>query len=165
MTLAISHQARKCIDYILSLKPKVQSFLIHRKFSCPISAAICRNDVQTLYALTKLDEFPCIPNKRIHKSISYIHLAVDKQRTQIVEILLNNRAEVNLLDNDGNTPAHYAKDMPTLKVLIRYDARLDITNKSEETPIQMAEKEKRNCIYHYLRLYKIERQDRPAKIL
>ena len=165
LTLAVSHQARKCINYILSLKPKVQSFLIYRKFSYPISAAIRRNDVQTLSALTQLDEFPYIINKRIHKSISYIHLAVEKQRAQIVDILLNNGAVVDLLDNDGNTPAHYARDIPTLKVLIRHFACLDITNKSNETPFQKAEKEKRNGIYHYIRLYKIEGRELPWETL
>jgi hypothetical protein len=76
LTLAISHQARKCIDYILSLKPKAQSFLIRRKYNCPISAAIRKNDVRTMERLVTLEEFPYIVNKRIHKSVSYIHLAV-----------------------------------------------------------------------------------------
>ncbi|EFX62301.1 hypothetical protein DAPPUDRAFT_337140, partial [Daphnia pulex] len=107
LTLAISHQARKCIDYILSLKPKAQSFLIRRKYNCPISAAIRRNDVRTMEQLVTLEEFPYIVNKRIHKSVSYIHLAVEKGRPEIVKILLQNGAMVNLLDNNGNTPAHY----------------------------------------------------------
>jgi ankyrin repeat protein len=88
LTLAISHQARKCIDYILSLKPKAQSFLIRRKYNCPISAAIRRNDVRTMEQLVTLEEFPYIVNKRIHKSVSYIHLAVKKGRPDIVKILL-----------------------------------------------------------------------------
>ncbi|EFX75097.1 hypothetical protein DAPPUDRAFT_250962 [Daphnia pulex] len=53
LTLAISHQSRKCIDCILSLKPKAQSFLIRRKYNCPISAAIRRNDYKTMEQLPK----------------------------------------------------------------------------------------------------------------
>lgn len=68
------------------------------KFSCPISAAIHRNDLQTLTALKQLDEFPYLVNKRIHKSMAYIHLAVAKQRREIADLLLNNVAMLNLLE-------------------------------------------------------------------
>jgi ankyrin repeat protein len=161
LTLAVSYQARKCISYILSLKPNAQSFLIHRKFSCPISAAIRKNDLQTLTSLVQLEDFGYVINKCIHKSVSYIHLAVERAKPQIVELLLNNNAAVNLRDNNGNTPTHYVKDVPTLKILINHGARLDMVNKSGDTPLQTAEKEKRNCIYHYLRLYSAIIQARP----
>jgi ankyrin repeat protein len=90
---------------------------------------------------------------------------VEKQRPEIVNLLLNNGAIVNLLDNDGNTPAHYAKDLPTLRILIGHGARLEITNRLNETPMQTAKKEKRNSIYHYLRLYNITTKDKPVKLL
>jgi hypothetical protein len=51
LTLAISHQSRKLIENILSLKPKAQTFLIRRKYNCPISAAIRRNDYKTMEKL------------------------------------------------------------------------------------------------------------------
>jgi ankyrin repeat protein len=161
LTLAVSYQAEKCISYILSLKPNAQTFLIHRKFSCPISAAIRKNDLKTLTSLVQLEDFGYVINKRIHKSVSYIHLAVERAKPQIVELLLNNNAAVNLRDNNGNTPTHYVKDVPTLKILINHGARLDMVNKSGDTPLQTAEKEKRNCIYHYLRLYSAIIQARP----
>lgn len=123
LTLAVNHQSRQCINYILSLKPKAQSFLIHRKFSCPISAAIRKNDLQTLTALTQLEDFAYIINKHIHKSVSYIHLAVEKARPKLVELLLSNHANVNLLDNEKNTPAHNVTDVLTLRILINYGAR------------------------------------------
>ncbi|EFX62206.1 hypothetical protein DAPPUDRAFT_337271 [Daphnia pulex] len=150
LTLAISHQARKCIDYILSLKPKAQSFLIRRKYNCPISAAIRRNDVRTMEQLVTLEEFPYIVNKRITKSVSYIHLAVEKGRPEIVKILLQNGALVNLLDNNGNTPVHYVSDIPILKILIAHKARLDVVNNFDLTPIMSAAKDQRNSIYQYL---------------
>jgi hypothetical protein len=61
LTLAVSYQARQCITYILSLKPRAQSFLTHRKFSCPISVAIRINDLKTLTALTQLEDFKYKP--------------------------------------------------------------------------------------------------------
>lgn len=47
-----------------------------------------------------------------------------------MELLLHNNAAVNLLDNDGNTPAHYVNDVPTLRILIRHGARLYVVNHS-----------------------------------
>ncbi len=75
LTLAISHKARNCINYILSQNPKVESFL---KYSCPISVAIRRNDIETIRELVELDRFQHIVNTKVHKSLSYIHLAVEK---------------------------------------------------------------------------------------
>jgi len=165
LTVAVTYQARKCIAYILSLKPNAQSFLIYRRFNCPISAAIRKNDLQTLTSLAQLKDYGYIINKRIHKSVSYIHLAVDQAKPHIVEILLRNNAAVNLRDNNGNTPAHYVKDVPTLKILINHGARLDFMNKLGDTPLQTAEKEKRNSVFHYLRLYSAIIQTRPQQLL
>jgi ankyrin repeat protein len=71
----------------------------------------------------------------------------------MVELLLNNGAAVNLIDNEKNTPTHYISEIPTLRLLIRHGARLDKINKLGETPLKTAERNKRNSIYHYLRLY------------
>jgi hypothetical protein len=114
--------------------------------------------------LVTLEEFPYIVNKRIHKSVSYIHLAVEKGRPEIVKILLRNGALVNLLDNNGNTPVHYVSDIPTLKVLIAHNARLDVVNKFELTPLMNAAKEQRNSIYQYLRLYNIKNKEKQTPV-
>jgi len=164
LSLAISHQSRNCINYILSLQPKAQTFLIRRKHNCPIEAAIRRNDVETIKNLVTLEDFMYIVNQKIHKSISYIHLAVQKIRSQIVEILLRNEALIDAVDNEGNTPAHYASDIPTLRVLIHYGADLTLKNKYKETAQMTAKRENRNCVYQFLRLYTVERKTRPFKI-
>jgi hypothetical protein len=72
---------------------------------------------------------------------------------------------VNSLDNDRNTPAHYVTDIPTLKVLIHYGADLELRNKYKETPQMTAQRENKNCIYQFLRLYNVERKQRPLKLL
>jgi ankyrin repeat protein len=155
LSLAISHQSRNCINYILSLQPKAQTFLIRRKHNCPIEAAIRRNDVETMKTLVTLEDFMYIVNQKIHKSISYIHLAVQKRRSQIVEILLRNEALIDAVDNEGNTPAHYASDLPTLRIPIHYGADLTLKNKYKETPQMTAKRENKNCVYQFLRLYTI----------
>ncbi|XP_046452797.1 alpha-latroinsectotoxin-Lt1a-like [Daphnia pulex] len=165
LTLAISHQARNCIDYILSQNPKVESFLINRKFSCPISVAIRRNDIETIRALVELDRFQHIVNTKVQKSLFYIHLAVEKNRHEIADILLYHGAHVNLQDNNGNTPAHFVNDIPTLRVLISHGARLELGNRNNETPIMAAEKDGRNAVYQYLRLYNHENRKKVYKTL
>jgi hypothetical protein len=105
-----------------------------------------------------------IVNQKIHKSISYIHLAVQKRRSQIVEILLRNEAMIDAVDNEGNTPTHYASDIPTLRVLIHYGADLTLKNIYKETAQMTAKRENRNCVYQFLRLYTVERKTRPFKI-
>ena len=74
--------------------------------------------METMEILVTLEDFVYIFNLKIHKSISHIHFAVQKRRSQIVDILLRNEALIDALDNEENTPAHYASDIPTLKVLI-----------------------------------------------
>jgi hypothetical protein len=148
LTLAISHQARNCIDYILSKNPKVESFLINRKYSCPISVAIRRNDIDTIRALVELDRFQHIVNTKVHKSLSYIHLAEEKNRHEIADILLYNGAQVNLQNNNGNTPADFVNDIATLRVFISHGARLELGNRNHETPIMAAKKDGGNAVYH-----------------
>ena len=114
--------------------------------------------------LVTLEDFVYIVNQKIHKSISYIHLAVQKRRSQIVEILLRNEALIDAVDNEGNTPTHYASDIPTLRVLIHYGADLTLKNKYKETAQMTAKRENRNCVYQFLRLYIVERKTRPFKI-
>jgi ankyrin repeat protein len=165
LTLAISHQAKKCIDYILSQNPRVESFLINNKYSCPISVAIRRNDTDTIRMLVELEGFKQIVNTKVHKSLSYIHLAVEKNRHEIADILLHNGALVDLQDNNNNTPAHFVRNILTLKVLIHHGARLDVENRDGETPIMAAEREGRNSIYQYLRLYSLENRKQTFKTL
>jgi hypothetical protein len=115
--------------------------------------------------LVTLEEFPYIINKKINKSISYIHLAVDKRRPEIVKLLLRNGAMVNLLDNNNNTSVHYVSDIPTLKILIAHKARLDVVSKFDHTPIMTAAKEQRNNIFQYLRLYNLKQQEQQHPVV
>ena len=85
-------------------------------------------------------------------------MAVDKRHPEILKVLLKHGAMVNLLDNNGNTPAHYASDIPTLKILIAHNARLDVVNKFDHTPLMTAAKEKRNNIFKYFLLYNIKQE-------
>ena len=113
---------------------------------------IRRNDIDTITMLVELERFSHIVSTKEHKSLLYIHLAVEKNRHEIAEVLLHNGALVDLQDNNGNTPAHFVRNIPTLKLLILHGASLDVGNRDSETPIMAAERDGRNTVYQYLRL-------------
>ncbi|EFX66059.1 hypothetical protein DAPPUDRAFT_332578 [Daphnia pulex] len=72
---------------------------------------------------------------------------------------------VNLLDNNGNTPAYYVSDIPTLKILIANKARMYVVNKFDNTPMMTAAKEQRNRIFQYIRLYNIKQQEKQTPVV
>jgi hypothetical protein len=80
LSLAISHQVRKCTNYILSLQPKAQTSLVSRKHNCPIEAAIRRNDVQTMEILVTLEDFPYIINQ---KYINQYHISIWQSKNDV----------------------------------------------------------------------------------
>ena len=60
---------------------------------------------------------------------------------------------------------HFVRNIPTLKVLIHHGARLDVGNRDSETPIMAVEREGRNSVYQYLRLYNLENRKQTFKPL
>lgn len=67
--------------------------------------------------------------------------AVFKGYTDITEILLKNKADANLPDEQGNTPLMIAcqfKNETLVKLLLQYGALKDLKNKSGQTAFEMA---------------------------
>jgi hypothetical protein len=56
-------------------------------------------------------------------------------------------------------------DIPTLRVLISHGAHLELGNWKTETPIMTAERDGRNAVYQYLRLYNHENRKKVYKTL
>jgi hypothetical protein len=56
-------------------------------------------------------------------------------------------------------------DIPTLRVLISHGAHLELGNRKTETPIMAAERNGRNAVYRYLRLYNHENRKKVYKTL
>lgn len=68
------------------------------------------------------------------------HAAVSNDGHQdVLATVLEAGANVNAQDDDGRTPLHHAIDnnhVTSIKILLRYDARLDIPNNAGFTPIE-----------------------------
>jgi len=78
-----------------------------------------------------------------------LHLAIQEGQHQIAEILLQNKANVNLRDKEGATPVHYAVflDSSELLPLLCTQADLDLTTNAGMTPLHVAIlKKHQNCL-------------------
>jgi len=80
-------------------------------------------------------------NHRNHNQETYLIMAAKVNRERFIDILLERGVQVNLQDAEGNTALHYAAvqgNTGTIKKLLKYQAKLEITNNKNETPLMVA---------------------------
>ncbi len=71
----------------------------------------------------------------IHAASSYGHL-------ELLRFLISNGGDINIQDNDGETPLHYAEDVDTVKALIEeFKADYTIKNNEGQTVLKYMEEE------------------------
>lgn len=97
-----------------------------------------------------------IPDNLTHKNVP-LHLAIGKGYTtisadgqpveysnfEVVKALVDAGANVNLANNDGNTPLHLAflrRDLDMITYLIEHGANVNAANAAGETPVQQLDK-------------------------
>ena len=69
-----------------------------------------------------------------------MHLACDIGNIEIVQLLLENGADIDVLDNDFMTPLHYASNRNHFKIikkLIKYKAKINQSDKYNRLPIHL----------------------------
>lgn len=75
-----------------------------------------------------------------------LHCAVELNNAYIVSLLIENGAEKDIKDNEGNRPLDWIMRKPTtnrqevLEVLLENDADISIKNNKGKTPLQLARK-------------------------
>jgi ankyrin repeat protein len=74
------------------------------------------------------------------------------QYTKIVEFLIENGADVNVKNKDGNTPSHMTTTSDIVKLLIEKGADINVKNKDGDTPLSTHIK---NYLYHKNRISKL----------
>ena len=92
-------------------------------------------------ALRELSSKPLQVYAVSKKGQSALHIAAMKNRIEIVEVLLNAGAKVNLQDKEGNTPLHYAcyaNKVESVSLLMKFGADPKIQNSKEETAMHKA---------------------------
>lgn len=92
-------------------------------------------------ALRELSSKPSQVYAVSKKEQSALHIAAMKDRVEIVEVLLNAGAKVNLQDKDGNTPLHFAcygNKSESVSLLMKFGADPKIQNSKKETAFHKA---------------------------
>ena len=90
---------------------------------------------------------PLITNESVNVADRHgncaVHIAVEKGHIQTVQLLVNGRANVNVLKEDGQTALHTAaggeKDCPELcSILLTHNAKIDAVDKDGNQPLHLA---------------------------
>lgn len=72
--------------------------------------------------------------------MSPLHLACDIGNIEIVQLLLENGADTDVLDNNFMTPLHYAANRNHFKIikkLIKYKAKINLSDKYNRLPLHL----------------------------
>ena len=90
---------------------------------------------------------PLITNESVNVADRHgnytLHIAARKGDIQTVQLLVDCRADVNVLNEDGQTPLHTAaggeKDCPELcSILLKHNAKIDAVDKDGNQPLHLA---------------------------
>ncbi len=101
-----------------------------------LMSAVSYNDIEGVRFFTKNN--PEIVNKRNLGGASALHIACREKNYEIAKILIENGADINIVDNEGWTPLMRVASMGDEKItelLVQNDARIDIVNNFSETAI------------------------------
>jgi ankyrin repeat protein len=72
--------------------------------------------------------------------MSPLHLACEIGNIEIVQLLLENGADIDVLDNYFMTPLHYASNrnhFKTIKLLIKHKAKINVFDDHDRLPIHL----------------------------
>ena len=86
-----------------------------------------------------------------HKIFRYtpLHSACLKNNLILVYFLLENGADPNIKQNQGNTPLHMSFELDVIKLLIEYGADINLTNNNNKKPIDNAYLHKKQQLIDY----------------
>lgn len=71
-----------------------------------------------------------------------LHWACDRGHTEITKYLIQNKADINSIDTEGQTPLHYAcacGHPNIVKILLENKANVKITDTQGDTALQVCE--------------------------
>ncbi len=85
-----------------------------------------------------------------------LHLAAMQGHLQCVQLLLDNKADINAQNDNNDTPLHlavYRGQLACVQILVQHQASLTIRNNNGETPAMLAAEKGHNEIVAYFNEY------------
>jgi uncharacterized protein len=80
----------------------------------------------------------------LHAAASYNHL-------ELIRLLAEHQANLNIQDIDGDTPLHVSQDLETVKLLVQLGADPTIRNQEQRLPIEIAHIERAEEVVTFLK--------------
>ncbi|KAJ3123041.1 hypothetical protein HK098_002261 [Nowakowskiella sp. JEL0407] len=93
------------------------------------------------------------PNAKDENGYTPIHAAASYSSIPILTLLLSHNGNINITDNDGDTPLHFVEDAETAKFLIENGADWKIQNSEGQLAIEVADEDERDEVVDYLKQY------------
>jgi ankyrin repeat protein len=101
-----------------------------------------RNDYTFLHLCAqKNNQQAAIFQQKVYLGYMPLYSATRQSCIAVAELFIDEGAEIDALDDYGNTPLHkatYENDLSTVKLLIQKNARVDIKNIFNRTPLDKA---------------------------
>lgn len=113
-------------------------------------------DIGFFERIFKLVSVPVLLSNRDEKGKTPLHYAVQSGRIELVELLIDNKADINAKDANGQTPLHIAvKEGQTnvLELLLGKGADVNIRDETGRTPLGWASADKDKYIVNVLRIH------------
>ncbi|MCP3660605.1 MAG: hypothetical protein GY830_09960 [Bacteroidetes bacterium] len=116
----------------------------------PIHYAAQYNDFSELEVLLKTKQGKELINSKTKKTESTpLHYAAKNNTAEVIQLLIDYDAKINLKDKKGRTPLHIAitefskgfsrceKELENIRILIKNNADINITDNEEKTPLHL----------------------------
>jgi ankyrin repeat protein len=94
------------------------------------------HDLERFKAILK--KSPVVVNLKGFRGRTPLHFAVVQKQTEMSQLLLQNKADVNAQDEEGKTPLHWVNDVEVAKLLIDHKADVNARGKTGRTPLHEA---------------------------
>eukprot|EP01156_Anaeramoeba_ignava_P023398 Anaeramoba_ignava/c21512_g8_i2.p1 GENE.c21512_g8_i2~~c21512_g8_i2.p1 ORF type:complete len:1015 (+),score=296.89 c21512_g8_i2:22-3066(+) len=134
--LAIAQNSIKLVQYLIQKYPKTSQS--HLKsiffFACEIEAS--------LSIVRLIERYVDINKTKGNKLSSILHTVCNvHQSREILDFLVERKADVNAIDSNRNTPLHISCEremMDFIKILVENHADVNILNNNKDTPLHIA---------------------------
>jgi ankyrin repeat protein len=116
-----------------------------------IHDAVRQGDLETVMQLINGD--PSLVNERMERGYSPLHWAVNRNDTAITRLLIDQGADLEAKDADGDTPLHwtaYYNRLANCRILVSAGADLNSLNNLEMTPLSAAIESANSAVARFL---------------